>query len=418
MKVKIYRGTKEIGGTCVEITADNGKILWIDLGAPLSTTNPDTSYRSNKVDALLISHSHQDHFGLMESVGSEVPVYIGQVSKDLIKATKRFLGADAPKCNFQRLKPWEWNDIAGKTFMVYPYLVDHSSPEAFAFLIQCDHKKVFYSGDFRSTGRKGFLYDRMIAKPPKEVDLLLIEGTMIERGNPEFIDEDAVEQKITEIVANQQNSTFIVSSAQNIDRFCSVFNACRKAHKMLIIDVYMAFVLEMVKKLSPNLPTIDAYNVLVYNPKSQMEKIKEEEFEDFVTSINENKAHNGIFVKPEKFVYFVRCPNEHLIQEILKKNHNTINLIYSQWKGYLEEEHKTYCTPIIKRLRAQDGISLTYAHTSGHAPVEELIELAGAIRPEKIVPIHTENPVKMKKAFNTSGFTNVELWNDGKEYSL
>lgn len=35
MKVKIYRGTKEIGGSCVELKADNGKILWVDLGAPL-----------------------------------------------------------------------------------------------------------------------------------------------------------------------------------------------------------------------------------------------------------------------------------------------------------------------------------------------------------------------------------------------
>ena len=417
MKVKIYRGTKEIGGTCVEITADNGKVLWIDLGAPLSIANPDISYRNNRADALLISHPHADHFGLMESVGSEVPVYIGQVSEDLIKATKRFLGVDPPKCNFLRLTPWKELRIL-KTFTIYPYLVDHSSPEAFAFLIQVDDKRIFYSGDFRSTGRKGFLYDNMVSRPPEKVDLLLIEGTMIERDSHEYIDEDAVERKITEIVANQQNSTFVISSAQNIDRFCSVFNACRKAHKMLIIDVYMAFVLEMVKKLSDKLPTIDAYNVLVYAPKSQMDKVSEDEFEDFVTRINEKKAHNGIFVKPEKFVYFVRCPNEHLIQEILKMNHNTINLIYSQWKGYLQEEHKTYCTPIINRLTDQKIVSFTYAHTSGHAPTEELIELAGAIKPKKIVPIHTENPAKMKLEFAAAGITNVELWDDGKEYEI
>lgn len=417
MKIKIYRGTKEIGGTCVQITADNGKILWIDLGAPLDTKNPDISYRNNRVDALLISHPHQDHFGLMESVGLEVQVYIGQVSEDLIKANKRFLGVDPPSCNFQRLTPWAEVTILD-TFIVYPYLVDHSSPEAFAFLIQCDDKKVFYSGDFRSTGRKGFLYDRMIANPPRKIDLLLIEGTMIERGNPEFVDEYAVEKKITEIVANQQNSTFVVSSAQNIDRFCSVFNACRKAHKILIIDVYMAFVLEMVKKLSNKLPTIDAYNVLVYAPKSQMDKVSEDEFEDFVTKINENKAHNGVFVKPEKFVYFVRCPNELLIHELLKENPNTINLIYSQWKGYLKDEHKTYCTPIINRLTNQKIVNFTYAHTSGHAPVEELIELTGAIKPQRIVPIHTENPAKMKLEFAAAGLCNVELWEDGKEYSI
>jgi ribonuclease J len=415
MKIKIYRGTKEIGGTCVELTADNGKILWVDLGAPLSTKNLDISYRHNKVDALLVSHPHQDHFGLMESVGSEVPVYIGQVTEDLIKATKRFLGVDPPKCNFQRLTPWVEITILD-TFKVYSYLVDHSSPEAFAFMVEADGKRIFYSGDFRGTGRKKILYQRMISNPPKKIDLLLMEGTMVERNKQEYETEVEVEKAITEIIINQQNMTFIVSAAQNIDRFCSVFNACRAGHKMLIVDVYMAFVLEMVKNKSEGLPTIDAGRVLVYNPKSQMAKVTEEEFEDFITRVNAKAVHGGIFIKPEKFVYFLRCPNEKLIEKILQKG--TINLIYSQWKGYLEEEHKTYCTDLINRLKDQGKVKFTHIHTSGHATLEELKELAKAINPKKIVPIHTDNPVKMKVEFTTFGLNNVEVWDDGKEYTV
>src|ERR1035437_224440 len=106
MKAKIYRGTKEIGGTCVELTAGNGKILWIDLGAPLDNKNPNVDYAHNKVDALLISHPHQDHFGLMEKVGTEVPIYIGQVSFDLINAPKIFIDKPQLKGNFITIKPW------------------------------------------------------------------------------------------------------------------------------------------------------------------------------------------------------------------------------------------------------------------------------------------------------------------------
>ncbi|MCX6244664.1 MAG: MBL fold metallo-hydrolase [Bacteroidetes bacterium] len=417
MKIKIYRGTKEIGGTCVEITADNGKILWIDLGVPLSTTNPDTSYRNNKVDALLISHPHQDHFGLMESVGSEVPVYIGQVSEDLIKATKRFLGIDPPLCNFQRLTPWKEIKILD-TFKVYSYLVDHSSPEGLAFLIEVDGKRVFYSGDFRSTGRKGFLYDRMISNPPKNINLLLIEGTMVERSKQEYETEAEVERAITDIVMNQQNMTFVVSAAQNIDRFCSVFTACLKANKMLIIDVYTAFVLELVSKMSNRLPTIDAHRILVYNPKSQMDKVTEEEFVDFVTRVNTKALHNGVFVKPEKFVYFLRFPQKKFVNALFTTNKNNVNLIYSQWGGYLKERYKVPSTDTINKLKVQKNINFSHIHTSGHAPVEELIELAKAISPEKIVPIHTENPTKMKLEFAAAGLANVELWDDGLEYSL
>jgi len=415
MKVKIYRGTKEIGGTCVELNADNGRKLWIDLGAPLSKANPDTSYRNNPVDALLISHPHADHFGLMESVGSEVPVYIGQVSEDLIKATKRFLGINPPRCNFQRIEPWKQIDVCG-TFKVYPYLVDHSSPEAFAFVMEADNKRVFYSGDFRASGRKGFLFDNLIQKPPNNIDLFLIEGTMVERDRQKYKTESEVEGAISTIVVNQQNMTIVVSSAQNIDRFCSVFNACRVGHKMLIIDVYVAWVLEMVKKKSKNLPTIDAGQVLVYNAQSQLDKITEPEFTDFVSKVKSKAVHKGIFIKPEKFVYFLRCPKQPFINRLFTHNKNNVNIIYSQWGGYLSEDYKTSCTDIINGLRTRSDISFSQIHTSGHASLGELKALSQAIKPIKIVPIHTEKPELMKAEFEMVGFMNVENWQDGLDY--
>ena len=138
MKVKIYRGTKEIGGTCVELTADNGKILWVDLGAPLDDKNPNIDYANNKVDALLISHPHQDHFGLMENVGTDVPIFIGELSLDLINATKIFRDIPLLSGNFKTIKPWVKFTIAD-TFIVTPFLTDHSTPEAYAFLIEADN---------------------------------------------------------------------------------------------------------------------------------------------------------------------------------------------------------------------------------------------------------------------------------------
>jgi ribonuclease J len=87
----------------------------------------------------------------MESVGSDVPVYIGHVSLDLINATRIFLGKEIIASHFILINPWQPFTIED-TFKVYPYLMDHSSPEAFAFMIEVDGKRVFYSGDIRSTG--------------------------------------------------------------------------------------------------------------------------------------------------------------------------------------------------------------------------------------------------------------------------
>lgn len=415
MKAKIYRGTKEIGGTCVELTADNGKILWIDLGAPLDTTNPNVDYADNKLDALLISHPHQDHFGLMEKVGTEVPIYIGQLSLDLINATNIFMAKTPFKGNFTIINPWK-SITVGDTFRITPFLADHSTPEAFAFLIEADGKRVFYSGDFRATGRKKIVYEKLIDKPPENIDLLLIEGTMLKRTNHLYPTEDSVEEAILNIIKEQNNLSFVISSAQNIDRFVSVFRACRRARKQLVIDVYSAWLLEIVRKQSRNIPAIEWKEIHVFNHPGQLDKIKDKSYDEFRNRIILQTVGNSIFHSPSEYVYFVRCPNDKLVNRL--RNQGVITIIYSQWEGYLLEAHKTYCTDYINALKQDSEISFYTIHTSGHATLPDLMTFAKAINPNKIVPIHTAFPETFKKEFEKDGFTNINLWEDGREYLI
>jgi ribonuclease J len=44
-------------------------------------------------------------------------------------------------------------------------------------LIEVHGKGILYSGDFRTHGRKSALTERLMAAPPKNVDVLLMEGT-------------------------------------------------------------------------------------------------------------------------------------------------------------------------------------------------------------------------------------------------
>lgn len=415
MKAKVYRGTKEIGGTCVELMAENGKILWIDLGSPLDTENLSVGYAKNNVDALLISHPHQDHYGLMEKVGVEVPIYIGELSLDLINATKLFIGEPQLIRNFFYIKPWS-SFIIADTFKVTPFLTDHSTPEAFAFLIEADGKRVFYSGDFRATGRKNKLYDSQIKDPPRDIDLLLIEGTMVERVNHRYPTEDSVEDAIYDIIKNQQNISFVISSAQNIDRFVSVFRACRRTGKKVVIDIYTAWILDKVRKQSLGVPTIEWDEVKVYEHTLQMDKIKDGSFDHFRNRIKQQSISSAVFNLSSEFVYFIRCPNENFLNQLRSKG--TINIIYSQWEGYLLEKYSNYCTEYLNRLKNDPGILFQSVHTSGHATVSDLMKFAKALNPTKLVPIHTAYPIKFKEEFEKAGFINITLWYDGKEYQL
>jgi len=110
MKLIIHRGTKEIGGSCVELSAGNGRIL-IDFGIPLVTRDhkpfdsnslkgktiqdlkaqcilPDIKglYKDEEkgIDGILISHSHLDHYGFLQYVNPEIPVYLSQGAGILI----------------------------------------------------------------------------------------------------------------------------------------------------------------------------------------------------------------------------------------------------------------------------------------------------------------------------------------------
>ena len=116
MKFKIHRGTKEIGGSCVEVWTANTRIL-LDFGTPL--VNKDrTEFDFNKfknltnhelieagvlpqiqglydlkdkmIDGVLISHPHQDHFGLSDNIHKSVQYYLGEATHKIIEINNLF----------------------------------------------------------------------------------------------------------------------------------------------------------------------------------------------------------------------------------------------------------------------------------------------------------------------------------------
>ena len=70
MKACIHRGTKEIGGTCVEVESQGMRIV-LDVGVPLDVADPDQfdlhpvkgfEKPDPSLLGVVISHPHQDHY--------------------------------------------------------------------------------------------------------------------------------------------------------------------------------------------------------------------------------------------------------------------------------------------------------------------------------------------------------------------
>jgi ribonuclease J len=412
MNIIIHRGAQEIGGTCIQLSTATTTML-LDLGLPLSAESRKLDAASFRPDAVLISHPHQDHFGLIDAIDSSVPVYIGELGKRLIDATRMLLNKKLHTNQFRYFKSWQ--NFSVGDFTITPYLVDHSAADAYGFLIEAEGKKVFYSGDFRAHGRKAVLFDNIVQKPPEDIDVLFMEGTMLERSNDDFPTEASVEQKIYETIKCQENITFLISSSQNIDRIVSAYRACKRANKTLVIDIYTAWVLEQLKLVSRSVPAMEWDLVKVYASFSHDKKLKEHPdfFGDFRKRIYTHRVwKEELHANPEGYLFLGKMSHFPVIDSY--KAVKSVSVIYSQWLGYLSfSDGDYYGAEAIAAYRNDPQINFVYAHTSGHATVRDLQTFAKALRPKMLVPVHTGYRDMFGEMFD-----NVEIIDDDQALDI
>ncbi len=131
-------------------------------------------------------------------------------------------------------------------FSITPFIVDHSAYDAYALLVEADGKRLFYSGDLRTHGRKRRLVERLIESPPKDIDVLMLEGTSLGRTAPGLrpLSESELVGEFVHAFAETDGLALVQTSAQNIDHIVTVYPACQKANRTLVLDLYAAQILE------------------------------------------------------------------------------------------------------------------------------------------------------------------------------
>jgi ribonuclease J len=430
MQLTIHRGTKEIGGSCVELQADNSRIL-IDFGMPLIDSDGERFdsrslegktreelvqlnilpnikglYKEEEkaVDGILISHAHLDHYGFLDYIHPDIPVYMSQGAKELINITNIFITKNSENLNFSIIKHLRVFSVGD--FTITPYLVDHSAFDAMAFLVEAEGKRVFYSGDFRGHGRKSVLLDRMVKEPPQNIDCLLMEGSMLGRGDKICDDEEGVQKRIEEILRGSNNITFLFSSSQNIDRLVSAYKACLKTGSIFVIDLYTAFILDRLKEISPKLPQFNWKDVRVKFTKYHADRLADSGNKELLYKYNSGKIEmDEINEKKNQILMLAR---DNSIFPIILKNIDGpegAKIIYSMWEGYLTDKFRKYCD--------EKGLVIEQVHTSGHATVEDLKAFAKAMQPKILIPIHTFDANRYPELFD-----NVTILDDNEVFDV
>lgn len=192
----------------------------------------------------------------------------------------------------------------------------------------------------------------------------------------------------------------------------SAFRACKRTAKTLVVDVYTAWVLEQMKMVSEKVPDMswDEVKVIITNPQYQVMKANRQFFGEFKSDVfsTDNRIEPaGIMSAPSDYLQAIRLSKSRLIESYL--GDKPVNVIYSQWLGYLEGDKAQYGTIKMNQLRDDPRVNFLYAHTTGHALLEDLKRLADALHPKMLIPVHTDFPEEFAVHFK-----NVVMLEDGE----
>lgn len=288
----------------------------------------------------------------------------------------------------RELHPWDSRSgpFEVGAFRITPFLTDHSAFDAYMLLIEADGKRVFYTGDFRTHGRKSVLVDQTVAKA-KGVDVLLMEGTNLRSDKP-VVTEAELEADFVDLAARTPRHIFVDWSAQNIDRTVTLFRAARRTGRQLVIDLYSADVLDTIA-LGTSVPhpsSADFPELKIVITRRLAALYRRQGRDAFVTrhaQSNRGQSAYSLVTGPPAIIISRRS----LVDDYAKKGLHLSNqdaFVHSNWSGYLKLEGGS----LVWDQAAAAGANTCLIHTSGHASAAELARFAGTLAPQALVPVH------------------------------
>ncbi|PQL16615.1 MBL fold hydrolase [Veillonella sp. S13053-19] len=391
MKIEIHRGTHQIGGSAIEISTASTRII-LDFGNELSLDEKYTPINLDidgvtkglpDCDGIVISHYHMDHLGQLTSALPEIPLYMGELSKEIA-----LIGAEyQDRCLYLSL-------LGANTFRggdafsigdirIRPLVIDHSAADSYMFVIEAEGKHVLYTGDFRMHGLRHHILDQLVNTYIGEVDVLITEGTSLSRDADKYISEAAVLDDISSYIQDGKY-VFIMCSSTNIDRIMGIWQNM-PTDKVLICDAYQKRILDTV------------INNVYYESSL---------YRRHDSPLVLSKGPYPKYYMDHGFVSLVRG-TESFISQIKEFPKDDVRIIYSMWTGYIEENLalktllETYPTYI--------------CHASGHVSKDDLIKFIELVNPDAIIPVHTDNPERLEELVP---HRNVYIVNDNEPFII
>lgn len=412
---------------CIEVVADDGTRILLDLGMPLVT--PDggdypwgTAQRPTQeliavgvlvdvpgvfpndpaapdIAAIILSHSHLDHWGLAHHAHPDIPVYGSDGTISILEVSRVFFPGSRLPDNLHRMPANEPLQFGALTVTAIP--VDHAAPDSRALLVEADDQRLLYTGDLRAHGRTGFRFENLLGDERVHgIDWLLVEGSTLgsSGGTHGLRSESDVEEKLVELARGNADALLAVAaSGQNLDRLVSCFRAAKRSGRQLVIDPYQAYVLTRLASLSPNVPQFTWETVRVSFLHNQVQRLIDAGEIDLVREMKAKAkvSSDELAAEPERFLVSTR--GSYRVTRLLEKvGVDHVMLVWSMWRGYWDRNDR------LRTWSEGKGIVPQFIHSGGHAWPQDLRRLVEAIEAKEAVWVHTDSDDPEREAFRTS----------------
>ena len=392
-KIIVLGGLGEVGKNmyCV---MHNDAIVIIDAGVSFPEDDlkgvdyviPDFTFlkeNEDKIQALLITHGHEDHIGSIPFLLSQVNIpviYAPNHAKQLIQKK-----LEDRNIRYDNLKVYDENTrLKFKEIEVEFFIVTHSIPDSHGISLKTPDGRIITTGDYKfdltPIGPDADLY-KMANLGHDGVDLLISDSTnALNEGFSKS--ESIVDETLGDMFTRFKNNRIIIATfASNIYRIKHIFETCYKHNRKICI-----FGRSMENNISISIEGgyIDHKEILIN--AEELKNLKPNEVTILCTGTQGEPlaalsrmsagTHKQVKLTPNDVVIFSSSAIPGNALSISK----TINKLYLQG------------------VKVYTSSSLADLHTSGHANEEEIKLLMKLIKPKYLMPFHGEYRMLKKQA--------------------
>ena len=357
--------------------------LMIDLGISFPDESlpgvdvilPDLSFieaRKNKLEAIILTHAHEDHFGAIPYLWErlKVPVYGTAFTLALLrrKLSEARIDVSVP------LHELKYNtDYQFGPFSLELVNLTHSIPDPAALVLRTDAGNILHTGDwkFDETPTLGNDTDRARLKEIGDEGIMALVGdstnAMVEGRT---LSESVAQKGLTEAIADAKHAVAVTLFASNVARIKSIIAAAQANGRSVCV----------------------AGRALTRTISAAKEVGYLKDIPDFVPETEAN------LIPRENLV--IICTGSQgetraAMARIANGTHETLSLVPGDTVIYSSRQIPGN-EPAITRIQdmiVRRGINLITdddhpVHVSGHPARDELVEMYALIRPKIAVPVH------------------------------